>query len=126
MYISSYNKPLQSSPKIIRTSEFRRHLDTTLVHFVRRTAHVGNIVLPVIIFAIDCNRLMTMTMQPKAMQTYAAYVSQVFRLVSLRKHRGGKMYARAQALVAPTSSNTTPTSHVTRDKVIADTTREVV
>ncbi len=36
------------------------------------------------------------------------------------------MYANAQALVAPMSSNTAPRSQVSRDMVMAATTREVL
>ena len=69
---------------------------------------------------------MLITMLPNAMHTYAAYVSQVFRLVRFTKHKGGRMYANAHADVAPTNSNTTPRSHVTSATVIALTTSEVV
>ncbi len=36
------------------------------------------------------------------------------------------MYARAHALVAPINSNTAPRSHVSNDRVMAVTTRDVV
>jgi hypothetical protein len=41
MYLSYYNESLQSLSKIIRISEFRRHLIPVLARSVHRKAHVG-------------------------------------------------------------------------------------
>jgi hypothetical protein len=79
----------------------------------------------IILATLNVNEI-PMTMHPNAMHTYAAYVSQVLRFVKLTKHKGGSMYASAQAEVAPTSSKTTPRSQVMSETVMALTTREVV
>ena len=86
----------------------------------------NNDIIPRIIFAIDCINEMAITVLPNAMQAYAAYVSQVLRLVSFTKQSGGRIYARAQALVAPTNSKTMPRSHVKSDRVMAEMTKDVV
>ena len=81
---------------------------------------------PLIILATDNVKLIPITAHPNAIHAYAAQCSQVLRLDKFTKHSGGRMYAKAHADVAPTSSKTTPRSQVMSETVMAETTREVV
>ena len=71
-----------------------------------------------------CTKLIPITQTPKATQMIAGTHFQL-RVLNFKKQRGGKMYARAQADVAPISSKTAPRSQVSRESAIAETTREV-
>lgn len=82
--------------------------------------------LLLIIFATDCKRLMHITTTPNVIHKIEGIFAVQEDLLSLIKQSGGRMYAKAQALVAPISSNTAPRSHVIKDRATEVRTREVV
>ena len=69
--------------------------------------------------------LISITATPNATTTQARAVFQL-RVDNLIKHNGGRIYASAQADVAPMSSKTAPRSQVNNDIKTLEKTREVV
>lgn len=79
------------------------------------------------IFHVARSKLIPITATPNTTQAMAGRrCFHVCFLLSFKKHSGGRIYANAQADVAPMSSKTAPKSQVKSERDMADTTREVV